>query len=42
MAIDLNTIHDELHTSQLGILPGTVGKFAKLRKDFPYLLYSQS
>ena len=44
VASDLSTqIHGELHTSQLGTFSGeSVVGFCKLRKDFPYLLYSQS
>ena len=44
VASDLSTqIHGELHTSQLGTFSGeSVVGLCKLRKDFPYLLYSQS
>ena len=44
VASDLSRqIHGELHTSQLGTFSGeSVVGICKLRKDFPYLLYSQS
>ena len=44
VASDLSTqIHGELHTSQLDTFSGeSVVGLCKLRKDFPYLLYSQS